>query len=224
MLKEVKVPDIGSYSGVSIIEILVSPGQKISKEASLITLETEKATMEIPSPYAGVVKSLNIKLGDTVSAGDLILSIETEDEKGEKKEESKTGAVEQKADQKPISDLKEKPSEVKAQGKDQEKERGKEPEKKKEMAAPRALDLSATVRQEAQALSQTPQSFASIHAGPGVRRFARELGVDLSRVSGNGKKNRILIEDVRAYVKQELSRISAGGLAGAPIAGAGGGR
>ena len=79
MIKDINVPDIGDFDEVEIIEIHVSPGEKVEVEQSLITLESDKATMEIPSPHAGIVKEINIKTGQNVSQGDLILKLETED-------------------------------------------------------------------------------------------------------------------------------------------------
>lgn len=179
ILKEIKVPDIGAYSQVPVIEVLVRVGESIAKETALITLETEKATMEIPSPFAGVIKDLKIKVGDKVSQGDVILSLETETS-GE-------------APAKVSKEASEKTSE-------------KIPEKAPEKTS------SSVSQQQTTAQPEIKAAGAIAHAGPGVRRFARELGVDLSRVTGTGRNNRILQTDVQQYVKNELKRIQSGGI------------
>lgn len=177
MLKEILVPDIGAYTNVDVIEVNVVPGDIIKVDASLITLETDKATLEVPSPFAGVVKTLHVKVGDKVSEGSLILSLEIE-----------SSAI-------PLAVPKEEPA-PKTESIISAKE-----DKKMPQVAP----LPATV-------PLSPEKPAGIvHAGPGVRRFARELGVDLSRVTGKGPKNRILKQDVQHYVKGELERAQSGG-------------
>lgn len=164
MLKDILVPDIGAYSGVTVIEVLVKPNERIHKDAAVITLETDKASMEIPSPFEGVVKSVKLKVGDKVSEGDVILSLELEQaEKPETKTEEK------------------KPEKAK-----------EEPPKKEEPKKP--------IKQE----KETKKENGFIYAGPGVRRFARELGVDLNKVVGTGRKERIVFSDVKNYVKEAL--------------------
>jgi pyruvate dehydrogenase E2 component (dihydrolipoamide acetyltransferase) len=167
-MREVVVPDIGDFKGVEVIEVLVKPGDTIAREQSLITLESDKATMEIPSSEAGVVQELKVKVGDKLSAGSLILLVE------------ESGAVE------------EKPAKV-----EKKVEKTPLPEKPAPIPSP-------------------PREAASKpHASPSVRKFARELGVDLGRIKGAGPKGRILHEDVQAYVKGVLS--------GAPAVAQGGG-
>ncbi len=152
---EVKVPDIGDFKDVPIIELHVKEGERIEVDSPLITLETAKAAMEVPSPYAGLVKSVSVKVGDAVSEGSLILTLEAEEQA--------------------------------------------EPEK---APAPTQAKTEAPVRAEAlSAANMAIKSFAGIHASPSVRRFARELGADLSRVEGTGPKGRILKEDVQSFVK-----------------------
>jgi pyruvate dehydrogenase E2 component (dihydrolipoamide acetyltransferase) len=154
----VPVPDIGDFKDVEVIEVLVKPGDAVTKEQSLITLESDKATMEIPSPAAGVIKELKIKVGDRVSKGAPILVLDSKD------------APTAKAPASPVSKPQQAPKPV--------------------AAAP-----AAAPREEA------PSSGAKPHASPSVRKFARELGVDLSRVQGSGPKGRILHTDVQAFVK-----------------------
>ncbi len=168
-LEKVVVPDIGGASGVDVIEVFVKPGDTIAKDASLITLEGDKATMEVPSTIAGVVKKVVLKVGDKVSAGSLIAEIEVE------------GAEESA------------PTEKSAAAKKPEK---KEPEKKEpEKKEPK--------KEEPEAEESGEEEF-DVHAGPGVRRLAREFGIDLAKVQGSGTKGRILKEDLQQYVKQRL--------------------
>lgn len=158
---KVQVPDIGGSKGVAVIEVFVKPGDKISKDASLITLEGDKATMEVPSTVGGTIKKVSIKVGDKVSEGDSIVEIETaEAEKQEKAAPEKTVAA-------PATEAK--PSS------EEESEEGEEAE-----------------------------DIGDVHAGPGVRRLARELGVDLAQVSGTGAKGRVVKEDLQQYVKQQM--------------------
>src|SRR5688500_18989801 len=156
-MNQVVVPDIGDFKDVEVIEVLVKPGDAVTKEQSLITLESDKATMEIPSPAAGVVKELKIKVGDRVSKGAPILVLDSKD------------AATVKPTAPPVSKPQQAPKPV--------------------AAAP-----AAAPREEA------PSSGAKPHASPSVRKFARELGVDLSRMQGSGPKGRILHTDVQAFV------------------------
>jgi pyruvate dehydrogenase E2 component (dihydrolipoamide acetyltransferase) len=181
---ELRVPDIGDFKDVEVIEVLVKPGDKVEVDASLLTLETEKATMDVPSTNAGTIKSLAIKKGDRVSKGSLI------------------GVLEVTSGSR-IADSSE----------------------KKEAAAPASAKQAAP----SPSASHNPPSatgslpsideagFSRAHASPSVRRFARELGVDLSKVKGSGIKGRITPEDVKGWVKQALSSgAGAGGGVGLP--------
>lgn len=171
MLKEILVPDIGSYSNVDIIEISVSKGTVIKADDTLMTLETEKATLEVPAPFAGVVETVHVKVGDKVSEGSLIITVETK-EKEEATEKPK------KIEDKKVEDKK------------------VEIQKTVEIPnIPPNPPMKGGIRTE-----------GIVHAGPGVRRFARELGADLARIGGSGPKNRILKSDVQAYVKNILSQ------------------
>ena len=181
---KVLVPDIGDFSGVEIIEVMVSPGDKIDVEDSLVTLESDKATMEIPSPYAGVVKRVALKVGDKVSEGDLLLELEAA-EGGVSEEVSATvgepappppAAEEAEAVQAPAPAV---------------TERERLPGEKQPTHPP------VMVRP-----SDAPGPKA--HASPAVRQFARELGVDLALVRGSGRKGRVTKEDVQAFIKQAL--------------------
>ncbi|MGI2201927.1 dihydrolipoyllysine-residue acetyltransferase [Shewanella baltica] len=170
-VKEIQVPDIGDASNVDVIEVLVSVGDEITADQGLITLETDKATMEVPAPFAGKLLSLTVKVGDKVSQGSVIATIET----------VTVGAapapVAQAAAPAPVS------------------------------AAPVAAPTPASRPPVPHHPSAgTPVSTGAVHASPAVRRLAREFGVDLTQVTGSGRKGRIMKEDVQAYVKYELSR------------------
>jgi len=188
-MKEVLVPDIGDFKEVEVIEILVKPGDRIAKEQSLVSLESDKATMEIPSPEAGVVKELKIKMGDKVSEGSVLLVMEP------------NGAA-------PV------PVEKAV-------ETGPAP-KKETLPALRqeAAPAPSVVTHAAPVPPEPKEAMQSLpHASPSIRKFARELGVDLGRVQGSGPKERIQKEDVQAFVKGALS----GRQAAAPAARGGGG-
>jgi pyruvate dehydrogenase E2 component (dihydrolipoamide acetyltransferase) len=177
-LISVKVPDIGDYKNVGIIEVLVKPGDTVGKEQSLITLESDKASIEIPAPEAGVIKELKVKIGDKVSEGDVILMLEASGAAENKKSEPQKTAP---ATQAPSAALK--PAASQAQ----------------RPAPARAAAATATLP----AIDEA--NFGKAHASPSIRKFARELGADLGRIQGTGPKSRILREDILGYVKRILS-------------------
>jgi pyruvate dehydrogenase E2 component (dihydrolipoamide acetyltransferase) len=179
MAKEIFVPDIGDFSGVEVIEVLVKVGDTINAEDSLITVESEKAAMEIPAPEAGVIKQIKIKVGDIVSEGTLLLILEP----------AATGAAVAAAPAR---------------------------EESKPVAAAPAPQAAAPAPVPApQRQSPTDKidevSFSRAHASPAIRKFARELGVDLGKVDGSGRKARITREDVQGFVKRALSQPAVGG-------------
>jgi len=173
---EVKVPDIGDFKDIPVIEVLVKPGDEVNKEDPLVTLESDKATMEVPSPAAGVVRDIKLKVGDKVSQGMLVLMLEP-------------------AGEAPVKTAAPAPAAVSAPA----------PAPAKPAPSPAAKPAPAAAA-PAPAVAIDESGFGKAHASPSVRRFARELGVDLGRVSGSGPKSRVLVEDVQAYVKGELSR------------------
>jgi pyruvate dehydrogenase E2 component (dihydrolipoamide acetyltransferase) len=173
-MKDVLVPDIGDFKDVEVIEVLVKPGDAVVREQSLITLESDKATMEIPSPGAGVVREIAIKVGDKVSQGSLVLRM---DEAG--------GEAPKAA---PASEA---------------------PRAAAGGAAPAAAPIAAAARTAPVPVEPREATAAKPHASPSIRKFARELGVDLARVRGTGPKGRVLIEDVRAFVKGALAAVPA---------------
>jgi len=174
-LVEVKVPDIGDFDGVEVIEVLVSAGDTISVEDSLITVESDKAAMEIPSSHAGTVKEVKVNIGDTIAEGGVVLLLEA----------GEVAAA-------PVAE-----------------------ETKVEEAAPVVAEPAKAAPAPAPVVEQKPSptahiavdnaAFKKAHASPAVRKFARELGVDLSKVSGTGNNGRVLKDNVQAFVKQALS-------------------
>jgi len=187
-VQEVKVPDIGDFKDVPVIEVFVKPGDTVAADDPLVTLESDKATMDVPAPTSGVVKDLKLKVGDKVSEGSVILTLEAREAAAAKAPQSTAAA----------------PAPP--------KEEGGAPSPSKEAlssrAAPSAAEVSGAPIDE--------QAFKAAHASPSIRVFARELGVDVSKVKGSGPKGRILHEDVQQFVKQALS-----GQASAPSAAAG---
>jgi len=183
-IEPLEVPDIGDVSDVDVIEVLIQPGDQISKDQGLIVLETDKATMEVPSPVAGEIKDVKVKVGDKVSQGSLIGHILTEPQGAEKSSASPEPKI---TEEKPLA-----PS----------------------LMAPTPTKKKAPVPDHP-ALQKRPVEGKLIHASPAVRRFARELGADLSKVTGTGPKGRILKEDVQNFIKFELSRPKATASTGA---------
>jgi pyruvate dehydrogenase E2 component (dihydrolipoamide acetyltransferase) len=189
-LKEIRVPDLGNVVAAAIIEIPVKEGQTIAVEDALVTLESDKASMDIPSPLAGKIKELKVKLGDKLSKGDLIAILETADD---------TTTSEAPADAPPTASGS-KPATTTVP-----------PEQK----IPTPSDtMIASELNEAQDASEQEDS----HAGPGVRRLAREFGIDLAKITGTGQKGRILKEDLQTFVKARLSQAGANSSLALPMA------
>lgn len=179
-IREVFVPDIGDYKDVPVIEVLVKAGQSVNAEDSLVTLESDKATMEVPAPFGGVVKDLRVKVGDKVSQGSLVLTLEAAEAAASAPAPAPAPAAAAPA------------------------------------PAPAAPAPAPAPAAAAQAPAPAPApaapsgpideaAFAKAHASPSVRRFARELGVDLGLLKGTGPKSRILKEDIQSFVKGALS-------------------
>jgi len=168
-IKNVIVPDIGGFKGVEVIEVGVKAGEQVTAEQTLITLETDKATMDVPAPFDGVLKELKVKVGDKVSEGDLIALIE-----------AAAGAAPAAAPSAPA------------------------PQAAPVAAAPAAkpAPVAAPV---AAAAPAAVSGGGNAHASPSIRRFARELGVDLTQVKGSADKGRITKDDVQNFVKQSLA-------------------
>ncbi|MEJ2767959.1 dihydrolipoyllysine-residue acetyltransferase [Mycetohabitans sp. B46] len=176
-IREVKVPDIGDYQDVPVIEVHVKVGDVVEPEQSLITLESDKATIDVPSPAAGRVKALKVNVGDTISEGTLIVVLESADdvasEQAPPEPPAQPATASRSAEQ--SSDLPVAPAPASGAG---------EPSA---LAPAPAIPIAGEHR--------------ASHASPSVRKFARELGVEVARVPGTGPKGRITREDVTAYVK-----------------------
>ena len=183
---EVKVPDIGDFKDVPVIEVFVKPGDAVKAEDPLITLESDKATMDVPAPAAGTVQALKVKVGDKVSEGSVIVTLAASGT-------GKAAATAQTAAPAPSAPAPTPPA------------------REQKAAAPVAAAPAAA--------PVDAESFKRAHASPSVRAFARQLGVDLSKVKGTGPKDRILQEDVQGYVKQVMSG-GTGAAAAAPTTGA----
>ncbi|MCB5188136.1 dihydrolipoyllysine-residue acetyltransferase [Methylobacillus caricis] len=195
-IKEVLVPDIGNFDSVDVIEVLVKAGDTIAKDDSLITLESDKASMDIPAPFAGTVKEVKIKVGDKAAQGGLILLLDAE-------EGSSAATAQPAAEEKPA------PAPVA-----QAAPAAAVPEPTRPAPEPpQTIQPQATPNPIAAHVETAPGKQA--HASPSVRKFARELGVNLSLVNASGPKNRILQSDVQAFVKGELNKPRGGGVASA---------
>lgn len=197
-LEEVRLPDIGDFKDVEVIEILVKPGDVLEAQASLITLESDKASMEIPTPLAGVLVELRVKLGDKLNQGDLIAVVQAAGVSV-----AASPALQQTAQQPAGEVATQAPQASTSESKSSERPIG-EKEKRRPPVMPTPADLASIAKGR------------KSHAGPGVRRFARELGVDLALVTGTGPKGRILKDDVQNFVKQTLAKGAVP--AGAPAA------
>jgi len=189
----VKVPDIGDFKDIPVIEIGVKVGDRVEKEQSLVTLESDKATMDVPSPVAGVVKEILVKIGDNVSEGVAIAVIEGEASAG--------AAAAAPAPKHPVEEPADSPA----------------PAAKPAPAAPSAL-AQAPLIPAGEGGARRPS-----HASPSVRKFARDLGVDVGRVQGTGPKGRITQDDVTAFVKGVMTGALAAPAAAAAAGGGAGG-
>ena len=203
-VKEIFVPDIGDFKDVPIIEILVKPGDAVKAEDSLITVESDKATMEIPSPSAGVITEIKVKLGDVVNTGTLIALME----------DSGAGAAAPAAAPPPAAATPPTSPSPPPGGEGRGEGSGTAP-----APAPPPTPPSPPPGGESRGEGVAATPGAKPHASPSVRKFARELGVDLTRVDASGPKGRILHEDVQGFVKGVMQ----GGAAPAAAAAPGGG-
>ncbi|HEV2540979.1 MAG TPA: dihydrolipoyllysine-residue acetyltransferase [Frateuria sp.] len=211
-VREARVPDIGGHDNVPVIEVLVKVGDTVAKDQSLITLESDKATMEVPAPFAGVVRELKLKVGDEVSEGSLIAILETAGEagsasssprRGEGRGEGAASPDAQSATGLPVSQGGPKAAEPRTV------QPGNPPEGDVRPQARPPFDGKLVMPGDAP------------YASPAVRAFARELGVDIHQVKGSGRGGRIQREDVSTYVKHALAS-GARPVQGAPVAAGGG--
>ncbi|MEO8488005.1 MAG: biotin/lipoyl-containing protein, partial [Betaproteobacteria bacterium] len=194
----VKVPDIGDFTDIPVIEVFVKAGDTVKVDDALVTLESDKATMDVPAPVAGVVKSVAVKVGDKVSQGALVGVIEA------------AGAAPSPQ-----------PAPAGAKGSTAPAASPPTADHRPSPSAPAPDSTAPNLAAEPAAEPVDNQAFRIAHASPSVRLIARELGVDLARVTGTGPKTRILIEDVRAFVKHAMSGAAAAPGSGASASGGG---
>jgi pyruvate dehydrogenase E2 component (dihydrolipoamide acetyltransferase) len=199
---EVKVPDIGDFKEVEIIELMVKVGDTIKVDQSLITVESDKASMEIPASHAGVIKELRVKVGDKVAEGSLLLILE-------------------EGDAAPAAPVAEKPAEEKPAAKAAAPAAPAPAAAAPAAPAAPAAAAPAPVAPAAAPVAADSAAAALSHASPSIRKFARELGVDLARVAGNGRKGRITQEDVQNFVKGVMAAPASAAPAAAGKGGAG---
>ncbi|WP_148863088.1 dihydrolipoyllysine-residue acetyltransferase [Marinobacter fonticola] len=192
-VQDIQVPDLGGAESVEVIEISVEAGDSVDQEAAILVVESDKASVELPAPAAGTIKSISVKVGDRIGEGDVVGQMEVS--KGT--------------------------SGPKAEVSDSSAESASAPAKTGQSAASKSSSAAAKPESKPQPDPEpAPNSGKRVHAGPAVRRLARELGADLGRVQGSGPKHRILKEDVQAYIKQALAKSQdQGAVAGAGLPG-----
>jgi pyruvate dehydrogenase E2 component (dihydrolipoamide acetyltransferase) len=197
-MKEVLVPDIGNFDSVDVIEVHIKPGDTVSQDDSLITLESDKASMDIPSPFSGTVKEVKIKVGDKVAQGALIAMVEADESAAAPAEAPKAAA----------------PAAAAAAPAPKTTNVEVPPPSRPVPEVPKPIQPQGTPNPVAARAEFAPGK--NPHASPSVRKFARELGVDLTRVAGSGPTGRISKEDVQAWIKNELARPRTEAAAGGP--------
>lgn len=191
-LIEIKVPDIGDYKDVPVIEVHIKPGDTIEKEQSLVTLESDKATMDVPSSHSGVVKEVKVKVGDSISEGSVVLLLE--------------------GSEAPINTATNTPAPTQAPAPVTTQAPAPTPAPAPIPVAPTPIAAPVSTQAPAPAPVSTPSAElgqSGSHASPSVRKFARELGVTIASVKGTGPKGRITQDDVQAFVKSVMSGASA---------------
>jgi pyruvate dehydrogenase E2 component (dihydrolipoamide acetyltransferase) len=182
-LIEVRVPDMGNFKDVAVIDVLVKPGDRIEPDSPLVTLETEKATMDVPSTVGGIIESVAVKKGGHVSAGDVVVAVRSDSSAAPQPAEAQPAVSRAPAEPPTLSAAPESP-----------------PSPAPAPAAPAQAPAPAPA-----ATPATAEDFSRAHASPSVRKFARELGVNLPEVKGTGFKGRITQEDVKGFVKKALT-------------------
>ena len=222
---EIKVPDIGDFDQVPVIEVLVSAGDTVAKDDSLLTLESDKATMEVPAEAGGTISALKVKVGDEVSEGDVIATLEVDDddttgdaadtdgksaaaETDEKAETSTDTEPDTKSEREPDADQ---PDEAES---DEAEPHNDASEDKQPDDNQAANGKAGNNKQHEQADSaQAPSAAASAdnqpppHASPGVRKLARKLEIDIAQVSGSGRKGRITEDDLHEHIRGRMSGV-----------------
>ena len=207
-LVEVKVPDIGDFADIPVIEILVKVGDTVKKEDSLVSLESDKATMEVPSTHSGVVKEIRVKLGDKVSMGSLVLLME----------ESAGADAPSPAVQTPSPSFDTLRTGQPSPEKEGANLQTPAPARVAEVVPPKAAPALPPSPAPVAASTDHGVVTASVHASPSIRKLAREFGVDLTRVKGTGNKGRINEDDVKGFVKTELAKPAGSAAAGGAFA------
>jgi pyruvate dehydrogenase E2 component (dihydrolipoamide acetyltransferase) len=204
-IKTINLPDVGDFDEIEIIEVLIVPGDEIAAEDSIIVLESDKATMEIPSPYAGIIKSVSVHVGDRISEGtevakvEVSVPVESEKPTSSQAMDSESGAETEAA---PAADA---PAEVEIIESEVAPLQESAPGKIRKPPPGKPLNDSGEVAGK------------SIHASPSVRRYARELGVNLEQVIGSGPKGRVLKADVKAFIKAAMSTAGTGATGGLAV-------
>lgn len=184
---DILVPDIGGAGEVDVIEVLVKPGDRIKVDTPLVTLESDKATMEVPSTAEGIVKELKVRVGDKLTQGSVILTFDSAEGNAAPVAKSQPEPAKKAAPSEPV------------------------------VAAPVSTASSNAVATNASPVEVT-SDYAGVHAGPAVRKLARELGVELAEVVATGPKRRILKEDIENHVKTRLAQLKTHGGGGLPAA------
>ena len=193
---EVKVPDIGDYKNIPVIEVFVKVGDTVAVEDTLITLESDKATLDVPSSHAGLVKNIAVKVGDKVSEGSVVLTLETSETSHANPVNTATNTATVPQNTAPQTTA------------------VPEPTPSTPTEPPAAGAIPIPVERELLAIPEvTPTAAVAMsktaYASPSVRQFARELDVNLDNVTGTGPKNRITQDDVRAYIKAVMNGAAA---------------
>ena len=205
--RQVLIPDIGDFKDVPVIEVLVKSGDSVEAEGPLIVLESDKAAIEVPSPFAGVVKEVSVKVGDKVSEGTLVLSMEVSETDSASPDAASASDTGSTAVPTPASVSASQPSAEPSPTRAPAEPYHPAPDAETRPLQPEPALAGQPVRPPAGFASESDEAnSANAHASPSVRRIARELGVNLGLVEGSGRKQRILKEDVQAYVKAELSK------------------
>ncbi|MBL7251749.1 dihydrolipoyllysine-residue acetyltransferase [Alloalcanivorax marinus] len=202
--RTVAAPDLGDIDAAEIIEINVAEGDSVEAEQTILVIESDKASLEVPSPEAGTVKKLLVKVGDKIGTGSDLMELETAGGSGEQ-------ASDKGASRKPAS---EKQSSEKSAAKEDRDAKAARSRKSDLDEKPSEAGRQSVAPETPERVEGKPS--ASVHAGPAVRKLARETGIDLADVTPSGPKERILKEDVHALIKQRLENPPAAGGAGMP--------
>ena len=206
---KVTIPDIGDFKNIEVIEVLVSVGQTIDKEDALLTLESEKASMDLPSPCAGTVLEIHAAIGDEVSEGNLVLLVE-EKASPEPPDETKNSKHTTNPESEPLASPKRDLQLANSSGQDHRNSSRHIVEPKNPPAE--ETEISSATKNETFTRNKNELS----HASPAVRRFGHELGVSLDMIDGSGRKGRILKSDVEQFVKKQLKESPKGDRPGRP--------